>query len=394
MEKKKSPKIHRVFVPLTSFAISDVHSHPLDDKPATINASWDIPNTDIKLVRLSKGVTISKESDEPVFNENVFLGDTPLEVQTMFPSHNNLSFNSGFLFPFTQPDPDTLSIFPHTFENHIRTPLLFLRLFCPGSIFAPYAFIEGVEVVNLHDFHQGSRDGHSYIYERQVENFLAFYKKYSELADSLYKVATKNPKTVFEEWYKRLNNAIYFFGKTYFTSERNHMNPDARNENNLRLIYLCTALDALIGSGNPSGKDLASKADLLLVNIIGAIKKDVENFYDERSRYVHANPNTMGGETPNKTIDRFSIYIQKLILVSLELSGDGEFVTALTASRQKHWFSFYEKSGLYSQFGIKKITRRAFEGVSKFKDGYELADPKFIESKINIWSKEPPGFSI
>ncbi len=388
MKEKKTKITHKVFVPLTSFYLYDVY--PDSDKQAKVTSSWDIPNTDIKLLKFSKSIGLSRSSDKPTFDEDVFIDGTPFEVETIFPSHNtHLSFNSGFLFDFTQKDPDSLMIMPHLFENKIRNPLTFLRLFCQGNLFAPYGFIEGKDTMSFHDFHQNLNDGHSSLYVRNVPSFLKFYERYSVLAENLHKEALKNPSSVYESWYKRINNGIYFFNQIYFTSERNQMNPDAKDKNNLRLIYLCTALDALIGSGNPNGKKLAEKVDFVLSNIIGVIKKDVENFYDERSRYIHANPNTMSGTTLNKTIERFSIYIQKIILVSLELFSDPDFIKALNDSKQKHWFSFYEKSGLYTQYSIKKITRKAFENMFNNKDGYELADSKFLESKINIWLREP-----
>lgn len=387
MKEKKIKTTHKVFVPLTSFYLYDVY--PDSDKQAKVTNSWNIPNTDVKLINFSKRIDLSRSSDNPIFDEDIFIDSTLFEVETIFPSHNiHLSFNSGFLFDFTQKDPDSLMIMPHLFENKIRNPLTLLRLFCQGNLFAPYGFIEGKDTMSFHDFHQDLNDGHSSLYIRNVPDFLKFYERYSELAENLHKEALKNRGSVYESWYKRINNGIYFFNQIYFTSERNQMNPDARDKNNFRLIYLCTALDALIGSGNPNGKKLADKADLLLSNIIGTTKKDVENFYDERSRYIHANPNTMGGSTLNKTIDRFSIYIQKIILVSLELFGDPDFIKALNESKQKHWFSFYEKTGLYTKYSVKKITIKAFGEIFKHKDGYKLADSKFIESKINIWSKE------
>lgn len=388
MEDQNKKIAHQVFVPLTSFYLYEIG---LDsDGPAKVISSWDIPNTDIKLLKFSKHIGLFRGSDKPAFDEDIFIGKTPFEVQTIFPSHNtHLSFNSGFLFEFTQKDPSSLMIMPHLFENKIRNPLTFLRLFCQGNLFAPYGFIEGKDVMSFHDFHQNLNDGHSSLSVRNVEDFLKFYEKYSILAENLQQEALKGPGSVFESWYKRINNGIYFFTQIYFTSEKNQMNPDAKDKNNLRLIYLCTALDALVGSGNPNGKKLAEKADLILSNIIGAVKKDIESFYDERSRYIHANPNTMGGVTSNKTIERFSIYIQKIILISLELFGDPDFIKALTDSKQKHWFAFYEKPGLYTQYSIKKITRQAFEEMFKNKDGYELTDSKFIESKIKIWSKDP-----
>ncbi len=387
--KQKIVKVaHKVFVPLTSFYLYDIGVN--SEGPAKVVDSWDILNTGIKLLKFSKGIGLSGSSDRPTFDEEFFIDEKLFEAQSIFPSHNTyLNFNSGFLFEFTQKDPNSLMIMPHLFENKIRNPLNFLRLFCPGNLFAPYGFIEGKDVISFHDFHQNLNDGHSALRVSNVPDFLRFYEKYSISAENLRQEALKSPGSVYESWYKRINNGIYFFSQIYFTSERNQINPDARDKNNLRLIYLCTALDALIGSGNPNGKKLAEKADLILCNIIGAIKKDIENFYDERSRYIHANPNTMGGATSNKTIERFCVYIQKIIFVSLELFGDPAFIKALTDSKQKHWFSFYEKSGLYTQYAIKNITRRAFEEVSISKDGYELADSNFIRSKINIWSQGP-----
>ncbi len=388
MSKQKLPKVRQVFIPLTSFYLDDIFLD--NESPAKLAKSWDIPDTDIKLGLLSKRVVLDKNAGKPEFGEDVFIEDKLFGVKSIFPDHGeSLSFNSGFLFPFMQNDPDSLTIFPHTFENKIRTPLIFLRLFCPGNLFAPYGFIDNADIISFYDFHQGKTDGHSYLHIRRVEEFLKFYKKYSDIIENLRQRATQNPKSIFESWYKRINNGIYFLSQTYFTSERNQMNPDAKDKNNLRLIYLCTALDALIGSGNPNGEKLASKADLLLCNIIGSIKKEIENFYNERSRYIHANPDTMGGMTSNKTIDRFILYIQKIILMSLELYNDPEFVKAITNSNQKHWFGFYETPGLYTQYSIKDLTRKAFEKVFKNKDGYELADANFIESKINIWANIP-----
>jgi hypothetical protein len=390
MTKAGTEKTNQVFVPLTSFYLYDVSPIQNEEIPAKVNHTWDIPNTDIKLLQFSKRIGLSKNSNKLEFSEDVIFDGKPFVIDTIFPDrYDNLSFNSGLMFSFTQKDSNQITIFPHAFENNIRNTITFLRLFCPGNLFAPYGFIENTSILYFPDFQQNLNDGHSSLYINNVENFLLFHKKYSTLAENLRKAALANPKSVFESWYKRINNGIYFFNQTYFTSERNQVNPDAKDKNNLRLIYLCTALDALIGSGNPSGKDLAQKADLVLSNIIGAIKKDIENFYDERSRHVHANPNTMGGVTPNKTIEKFSLYIQKIILISLELSGNSDFSEALTVSDQKHWFSFYEKSGLYKQYDIKKITRLAFEAVFKNKDGYDLADSTFIDSKIKIWSQEP-----
>jgi len=378
---------HRVFVPLTSFSIYDIGTY--EEGSAKVIHTWNIPNTDIKLIKFSKNICLSKVSNKPSFDVDVFIDDKPFDIQTFFPHHDaNLRFNSGLLFDFTQKDPNTLMVMPHQFENKIRGTLILLRLFCPGNLFAPYGFIESKEVMSFYDFHQNLNDGHSSLYINNVDNFLKFHEKYAIILESLCQKAIKNPGSVFESWYKRVNNGIYFFNQTYFTSERNQMNPEARDKNNLRLIYLCTALDALIGTANPSGKELAKKADLILSNITGSIKKDTENFYDERSRYIHANPNTMGGATPDKTIERFSVYIQKIILISLELFNDSDFIKALTDSKQKHWFSFYEKPELYKEYGIEKITRNAFERVFRNKDRYELADSEFIKSKINIWSKE------
>lgn len=384
---KNATKKHLVLVPLTSFYLSD--SLTDEESPAKIACSWNIPNTDIKLIKLSKVITLSKNSENPTFDEDIIIEEATFKIQTVFPAKNIcLRFNSGFLFSFTQEDPDSLIIFPHTFENKIRNPLTFLRLFCKGDLFAPYGFVGGKDIIPFFDFGQNFNDGYSYLYQKDVEDFLLFYRKYSILAENLRKKALENPGTIFESWYKRVNNGIYFFGQTYFTSEKNYLNPEAKDKNNLRLIYLCTALDALIGTEKPSGKKLAKKTDLILCNLTGAISIDIEKYYKERSKYIHADPDEMTAATLNKTIEKFSVYIQKIILMSLELFNDPDFVEALTQAKQKHWFSFYEKQELYKQYSIKKITREAFGKVFLNKDGYDLADRRFIESKINAWSQE------
>lgn len=378
---------HQVFVPLTSFYLMDGVG-PDPEGAASIANSWDIPNTDIKLILLSKRIDLSRNSSKPVFNENVLVNGHAFQIETMFAEHGTrLSFNSGFIFSFTQ-ERGQLTIFPHSFENKIRNPLNFLRLYCPGNLFAPYGFIDGKDVMRFHDFYQSLNHGHSSISVRKIESYLQFYERYATLAENLRQKALENPRSVFEGWYKRINNGIYFFSQIYFTSERNQMNPDARDKNNLRLIYLCTALDALIGSGDPNGKKLAEKTDLILCSIKGTTKREVEDFYNERSHYIHANPNTMRAVTLDRTIDNFAMYIQKIILISLELFDDPEFITALTDSNQKHWFSFYEKPGPYTQYSIKKITQKAFERMFSRDDEYKFMDRNVTEANIRHWRQE------
>lgn len=386
MSKQNLAKSHQVFVPLTSFYLYSIY--PDEKGPAYLSKTWDIPNTDIKLVLLSKRVSLDQDSSNLMFDEDILIEGKPFIIKSIFSkSKRNMSFNSGLLFSFTQEDSNSLTIFPAAFENRIRTTLIFLRLFCVGNLFAPYGFIDNVDVINFHDFDQSRNEDHSSLYINDTEDFLEFYKKYSGIIENLRQAALDNPKSIFESWYKRINNGIYFLNQTYFTSERNQVNPNAKDKNNLRLIYLCTALDALIGDGNPSGKKLANKTNIILCNIIDSIKSDIEDFYDERSRYIHANPKTMGGATTDKTIKRFIVYIQKIILMSLELYNDPIFIKAIIDSNQKHWFSIYEKTGLYTQYSIEDITKKAFSEVIKIKDEYHLADSNFIENKVDLWKK-------
>lgn len=384
MQKNKA-KSHDVFVPLVSFVISNSLPGEIDPVEVKVDQKYPIGDGKIQLCRLNSGTSL-RELKDFNFENNLFLGekDKKFVLKEMMGSRTNYRFNSGLLLKFIQKNPNQIAIFPNTFEKAIRNPVTFLRLFTPGDIFTPYALINDVDVVHLHEFSGGSDHGGDmgYINQNQITNFLNFYKNYSSLANELHKKAQEDQNKIFESWYKRINNAIYFFNQTYFSSESNTYNPEARSGNQLRLIFLCTALDALLGSGKASGKKLAENTNNAIGKVSPKAQEDVEKMYDLRSKYVHANPYTLQNHIENTDIARLKTIIQKVILLSVELSNDRNYITQLKAQNKKHWFDL---------LSFKDIDASVQEGVEKvfsFKDNYELVSPDVYESLIYAWKRD------
>ncbi len=385
MSQKNHSKSHDVFVPLVSLVISDSLQREIDPVEIKIETKDQIGESGVELCRLNSGTSLKELKDFKLDNDLMFKeGSKKFVVKEMMGSRANYRFNSGLLFKFTQKNPDQIAIFPNTFENVVRNPVTFLRLFTPGDIFTPYALIDSIDVVHLHEFSGGRGHGGDmgYIYKNQVSDFIGFYTHYVSLANSLYKNAKENTNKLTGSWYKRINNAIYFYNQTYFSHESNTYNPEARNGNQLRLIFLCTALDALLGSGKASGKQLSELTHQAIGKVSPKAHEHVLNMYDLRSRYVHANPYTLQSHIKNSDIAKLKAIIQKIILLSLELSADDVYVNALIKQNTKHWFE------LLNHRENNSSVRKGIQSIFRYKDGFEIVSEDLYSNLMNLWERE------
>lgn len=389
MAENKKPKTHDVFVPLVSFVISNSLPGEIDPVTVKVDQKYPIGDGNIHICRLNSGTSL-KELKDFKFENDLLLSDESEKfvLKEMMGSRTNYRFNSGLLLKFTQKSPDQIAIFPNTFENAVRNPVTFLRLFTPGDIFTPYALISGVDVVHLHEFSGGKGHGGDvgYIYQNQVPDFLSFYKNYTLLANDLHKKAKEDQNKIFESWYKRINNAIYFFNQTYFSNESNTYHPEARTGNQLRLIFLCTALDALLGPEYSSKKVLAKNTEKILGKISPKVYNVVFDMYDVRSKFIHADPNKLQSHIKNSDVARLKAIIQKVILVSLELSSDENYIDSLKTQNKKNWFDLLDSEDL------EGAVREGVEKVFSFKDNYEVVSPDLFDSLMQIWKSGGRNF--
>lgn len=291
-------------------------------------------------------------------------------------------FRAGLTFYNHRRQENAIMVMAHLFEDKIASFMWLLRLFAPGDVFAPVALVDsfGSYDLNFSGVYQETQ-GNMGLHLSEIEQFKRFYEHYLDVFRIVAEViADGNANKQVASWAKRINNAIYFFNQSYFTMASNKITLQARAGNQLRLINLITALDSLCGDGGGSKEKISENAHVILGDVYRKTKEKVEEFYDIRSNYIHANPDKMVSVIFDRAIEELRLYAQKLILVNLELFASEPF-------RDK-----FEKSGLgrYFDFLAKvphsKDLREAFERVFAQDDLY--GKPSGVDIILKTWEQQ------
>jgi hypothetical protein len=211
-----------------------------------------------------------------------------------------------------------------------------MRLFAPGDIFVTHAIPSGYPALKLaSDFEDLQK--HYYFNQDDILVFKSFFQNYWKKLRVLDPYIKQTGPLA--QWSKKIGNALYFFNKSYFTKTQTSLDPDSRPGNIDRLMSLITALDALFGI-SPNGDELAKNAGCLLKQFYKNAEKDIKEFYELRSNWVHANEYKLTSRIPDRRIERLSQYVQKACLINLELFCNEPIQKGYIASGKRHFIHY------------------------------------------------------
>lgn len=368
---KKEFQKEIVFVPLVALRVVSLRPKTID-KQKELNIDWSLNIKDgsiygIEFIVFDNGGTIERFGEANLSPRISRLLGEKFQICNMLPAIYRYSFNSGLAF-YMKKQKNGITIFPHQFEDKVRNVITFLRLFAPGDVFVPITLVNNYDISELH-FSGIFEEEQSYIilYKDEAERFKGFFENYTSIVTEAFKESQND--RLLTSWYKRINNAVYFFNQSYFSRKSNRINPNARHGNEMRLIFLITALDALCGTGggaNRYTKRLAQNCFYVLGRIYPKLKERIEYFYELRSNYIHANEKKLVNYILDKDIGELRLYIQKLILVNFELLSSAAFKQNLRQSKKSYYFEYLEKVPNSADL------KMAFQGVFKWQDKYGL----------------------
>lgn len=346
MSKSKITKIP-VIVPLLSFIVYDIGSNSENKLSCTHEIKLPgLTEDGIHLVRFSQRIPFSQYGNFFDVNKNIVfptpLGQIKFDEETSFPeSTTSFDFNCAFVLNYYNKQKGGICIFPHQIESLTIEPSIILKLFAPGNVFLPLAIINkfGKQKIN-HNNICFKNENHMSFATCDLEKFKDFYIDYWEKLTKVKEKMQNEDKNIVS-WAKRINNGLYFLNQTYFAKTANSLPQDARIGNEMRLIYLITALDALIGCDS-SGKKLAKNCYNAIGSLFPKIEKRIINFYELRSNYIHANDEKMINYIKDREIEELHRYVQKLILFNLRLLNCEDFVNSFQKSGKKHYFQHLE----------------------------------------------------
>lgn len=304
---------------------------------------------------VSQGMNISLEKGA------IRIGQSSVDV-TNLERPKKFPFSACILFKIVFKSPSNKMVIGDHLEAQIRNTVQLLRLYVRGDVFAPIAIIENFGTYPLPSFNRAEEhESNSSIPFSRITKYIKFFRHYNEHMCELKGLINGNK--YLESWYKRINNAVYFFNESYFSRQSNILSLNHRRGNPIRLVNLVSALDALCGKDS-SGKKLASNSALILGKIYPQISKEIEKLYKLRSDFVHASPDNLVNKISDQTIDSLRLYIQKIILINLELFNLKAFRESFVKSKMKNYFEYIEKTP------NSREVKEAIEILFNFDDGY------------------------
>lgn len=219
------------------------------------------------------------------------------------------------------------------FRDAIAESLLLLRLFSKGDVFVPYAIPRGFSSLRINaDIEEVQKYYH--LNQRDLPKFITFFRLYWPMLRTLDPY-TKKASGNLAMWSKKIANALYLFNQSYFIKTDVVLRPEARTGNIDRLMALIMALDALFGI-TTDGNELARNTNLLLSKYYRNAKEEMQEFYDLRSAWVHANESTLNANITDRQIDTLQKFVQKACLTNIVLFNDENVRTRFEMSGKKH----------------------------------------------------------
>lgn len=323
--------------------------HDQGDKVIQYDNSFELSDgypDPLYLVLFRHDVDLRKSNDYSWYNTGI---QTPLGK--IVPNLDNddqvrYNFRAGLVYYYYERNiPNQHLFFPHKIEQRSVKPLMLIRLFVPGDVFAPMTLVDEYKSFTFSAQYE-EQQGHLFLHINEVKKFVDFYNHYWPILRVVEQEIRGSNSKVVQSWGKRINNASFFFQQSYFTKHSNTFNPDARTGNPIRLINLITALDALFGGDNgSSGTSLAKNVAVFFKDFCPNIVTRVKYFYELRSNYIHANPYKLVSHINNKDIEELRQYIQKAILINLELFNDPVIRMKLSKSNKKHYSAYFRTGG-------------------------------------------------
>lgn len=331
--KNMAKKVIRLLVPIMGLEIIIPFSQ---EKVSSIKI-----NDDLEILSFEPNIS----SQNTLLNDTLKLGNgDTFKIKGKYflmGGDENINLNARFCFllKYIDTNSDGVMLMPHHAEPHAREFLTLMRLFQKGDIYTPVIFFEKYSVFIVSSEYYVRDHGFEslVIYQHEIsalKKYLNQTKDNLSKIENLYKKDLLNNPTI-SNAYKRLNNSIYFFNKSFFTTEDGtSINPGFRKGNIDRLINLIVALEALFGFSSEI-KDIISCLNSLLKN--QKYDKIIKHFYDLRSSYLHANPFTLVSKIEDKEVDQLRKITRDAIISYIVLLSNNDFINKIIKTQEKQF---------------------------------------------------------